>query len=187
MVLAGLVALPLSASAQEAEEGWLEEFYPELAPREPPPQQPSPSPERAPKEPAIEATTEQPAFELRLDDAGVEVAPGYPPRFDEMELRVKRARIGLVSSGISMFAGTVILLAAAGVGFCVGDPSACDPPALDPLLITGSVLAAGGFVAMIATGVELGKRKRKLHRLEYEYYRTRRPARWDLARSRLVF
>jgi hypothetical protein len=35
MVLAGLAALPLSASAQDTDKGWVEEFYPELAPEEP--------------------------------------------------------------------------------------------------------------------------------------------------------
>jgi len=49
--------------------------------------------------------------------------------------------------------------------------------------------AAGvGAAAMIATGILLGVRKRKLRTLREAAYREgRRRAQWDLARSRLVF
>jgi hypothetical protein len=50
-LLAGLVALPLSVSAQDTDRGWVDEFYPELAPRERPK---APPPEQAPEEPATE-------------------------------------------------------------------------------------------------------------------------------------
>jgi hypothetical protein len=81
-VLAGLGSLPLSVSAQAGEEG---------ATSEPKLREPVPSSEQAP---------EKPALQLRLDDAGVEVAPG-PPRtadgytLEEMDRRVVRAGIGL--------------------------------------------------------------------------------------------
>lgn len=70
MVLAGLVALPLSVSAQDTDKGWVEEFYPELAPRESPQ---APPPEPVPKEPVSEPAPEEPALQLKLDDAGVVV------------------------------------------------------------------------------------------------------------------
>jgi len=75
-LLAGLAALPLSASAQAVDEG-----------TEPNVEEPAPTSEPAPEEPALE---------LKLDVAGVEVAPS-PPRtpegytLEEMELR-KRVR-----------------------------------------------------------------------------------------------
>ena len=77
MVLGGLMALPLSASAQDAEGGTTaEENLQEPAP---------------PSEPALK---------LELDDAGVEVTPSAPRTSDgytleEMELRAKRAKIGI--------------------------------------------------------------------------------------------
>jgi hypothetical protein len=44
----------------------------------------------------------------------------------------------------------------------------------------------GGAAGMIATGILLGVRKRKL-RLQEADYGTPRRVQWDLARSRLVF
>ena len=181
MVLAGLVALPLSASAQEAEEGWLEEFYPELAPREPPhppPREPASSSEPAPDEPALQ---------LKLDDAGVEVAPSYPPRFDEMELRVKRARTGLIVNSAILVVG--VALTVGGAVYDARNPP--DPNALLTLpngyLIAGIVLVPVGSIGMIVSGVMLGVRKGKLRRLQQAHYGTPRRVHWDLAQSRLVF
>jgi len=56
-LLTGLLALPLSASAQDGEEGTISE--PNL-------QEPAPSAEPAP---------EQPALEIQLDPSGVDVVP----------------------------------------------------------------------------------------------------------------
>lgn len=114
LVLA-LVASPLIVSAQGTDRGWVDEFYPELAPREapqPPPGKPALEP--TPEEPAqsSEPATEEPTLKLELDDAAVEVAPGYPPRFDEMKLRVKRARIGVITTAGAIVVGAVLM----GVG-----------------------------------------------------------------------
>ena len=95
LVLAGLVALPLSASAQAGEEG---------TSAEPSAEEPTPSSEPAP---TSEPAPQEPALQLELDDAGVGVAPGYPPRFDELELRVKRAKIGFGASAGVFLAGFV--------------------------------------------------------------------------------
>jgi len=98
-VLVGLAALPPSASAQDAEED---------ATSEPNLQEPAP-----PSEPA----SEEPALQLKLDAAGVGVVPS-PPRtvdgytLDEMELRVRRAKIGLAVSAIPFIAGIGLSLAA---------------------------------------------------------------------------
>jgi len=117
MVLAGLVALPLSASAQDTEEGTTSE--PSL-------QEPAPPSEPAPKEPVRgvrrwhpEAFVDpskpasEPALQLKLDAAGVEVTPKTAPRTaaEEEMLRKRRVRIGL-----GVFAGIVVGSVALGVG-----------------------------------------------------------------------
>ena len=181
-----LVASPLSVSAQGTDKGWAEEFYPELAPKERPQ---APPPEQAPEEPATEPAPADPSLQLRLDDAGVEVAPGYPPSFVEIERRMKKARVGLLVSAGVLSVGFVMGLAAAGGGVCYGaeDPSSCPDPWVAPVGATGAVLFVGGLAGVIASGVMRRKRERELRRLEDEYYRTRRPAQWDVARSRLAF
>ena len=86
MVLAGLVASPLSVSAQAGEEATASEENL---------QEPAPPSEPAPEEPALQ---------LKLDAAGVDVVPS-PPRtvdgytLEEIELRIRRARIGLCALG----------------------------------------------------------------------------------------
>jgi hypothetical protein len=175
MVLAGLVALPLSVSAQPGEEATTVE---------PNAEEPAPSSEPAPEEPALQ---------LQLDDAGVEVAP-RPPRtpdgftLEEMELRVKRARTGLIVS-----AGVYVIGLAVAIPGAVGDCGyvyygyATPPARCDPLLYTGSTLTFLGVVGMITSGVMLRRRKRDRNWLRQAQSTTPRRAQWDLARSRLVF
>jgi len=167
-----LAGLPLSVSAQTGEEGTKSEANL----REP----------ALPSEPA----PEEPALQLKLDSAGVEVAPGYPPRLDELELRVKRAKIGLGAS-----AGVLAL----GIAFTVGD-NACNsrnPPPEEAFFqisehcsaffVIAAMATIGGLVGMIVNGVRLAKHKRELRELQRAHYRTPRRAQWDLAQSRLVF
>lgn len=65
-----------------------------------------------------EPASQEPALQLELTDAGVEVAP-MPPRtvdgytLEEMEVQVRRAKIGL---GVSFFSLVVGSILAAGVG-----------------------------------------------------------------------
>ncbi len=84
-VLAGLVALSQSASAQAGEADTTSE--PNL-------QEPAPS-----SEPASEA----PALQLKLDDAGVEVVPTADGFYiiEPTELRVERARGAKIGLGVS--------------------------------------------------------------------------------------
>jgi hypothetical protein len=254
-VLAGLVALPLSASAQPAEEDSLSSWQvDEGASLE----QPAP---------------EEPALKLRVDDAGVEVVPS-PPRtvdgytLEETQLRVKRARIGLLSSaaaflvgipflvaagnrgahsmtvmGVTLYAGGAVGMiasgimlgkrnreldrfepawpvdsdtleemqvrvkrAAIGLGVSAGSMvlgtalaiaagaqtlfcfEPCSYPGwVDPVFPMAMTLAVGGAAGMVVSGILLGKRKRKLRRLQEAHYATPRRVQWDLARSRLVF
>jgi hypothetical protein len=95
--VSALVALPLSASAQDAAVS---------ATPEPSAEEPAPPSEPAPEEPALQ---------LKLDSAGVDVTPspprtadGYTLRRREMRLRVKRAKIGLGVSAVVMVVGTAL-------------------------------------------------------------------------------
>jgi hypothetical protein len=116
LVLA-LVAAPLSASAQEVEEG---------AALEPSAEEPAPSSEPAPEEPIRgvqrwhpEAFVDpskpaaEPALQLELDAAGVEVTPKTAPltTAEQNRLRKRRVRIGV---GVAL--GLVLVGAAIGGG-----------------------------------------------------------------------
>ena len=154
MVLAELVALPLSASAQTGEEGSLDSWKLEY----------EPSPSRT---------------ELK-----------------EIDLRVKRAGIGMGVSAGSVAVGGVLALA--GFGHCgIMGPwtETCNR-----LTWSGIAIASAGAVALIATGILYGVRQRERRRVLRRYHPIRIPThwdehsyapprrvQWDLAQSRLVF
>jgi hypothetical protein len=147
IVLAGLVALPLTASAQDADAA---------ATSEPNLQEPAP---------VSEPTPEEPALQLKLDAAGVEVAPS-PPRtvdgytLEEIELRIRRARIGLLSTTGVFVVGAALSLVGAGTS------SSSSNVYEDPLVVTGLSILVGGTVGMIASGIVLGVRNRELRRFK---------------------
>jgi len=169
MVLAALVALPQNTSAQDIEEG---------ATPEPTAEEPAPSSEPAPEEPALK---------LELDAAGVDVAPS-PPRtadgytLEEMELRVKRAKIGLWSTAGATILGGVMI----GASWQCMSGRTFEDACWGPFL-SGAVIGFSGGVGMIVTGALLGVRKRKLRELQQAHYGTPRRVQWDLAQSRVVF
>ena len=145
MVLAGLVALPLSASAQAGEEGT-----------------------------TPEQNLEEPALQLELDDAGVELVP-TPPRtsdgytLEEMELRVKGARIGLGVSVPFIMMGTMVAVVSSGLGeFATPEEEKTGPSPGG--IAAGIVMSAGGLGGTIASGVLLRRRKRELRSLEQAHY-----------------
>ncbi len=172
MMLAGLGSLPQAASAQAGEEGTTAE--PSL-------QEPASSSESAPEEPALQ---------LKIDSAGVEVAPS-PPRtadgytLEEMDVRVRRAKIGIGSSAVAFFVGGILV--ASGLGGDCSWGGGAERERCDRLAYAGTALAAGGAVGMIATGILLGKRKQKLRRLQQAHYGRPSRVQWDLARSQVVF
>jgi hypothetical protein len=178
LCVCALGLVPLSVSAQDAEEG---------ATSEPNLQEPAPSSEPAPEEPALQ---------LRLDSAGVAVAPS-PPRtedgytLEEMELRVKRPKIGIGVSAGALAAGMAMGLAVLGASMCpitfTAADTTCPPSWVDPVGNAGLVLGAGGLVGIIASGILLRKRKRDRDSLRYAHIGTPRRVQWDLAQSRLVF
>jgi hypothetical protein len=173
----GLAALPMSATAQDATESA------------------TPGPSAEEPAPASEPAPEEPALKLQLDDTGVGVVPS-PPRtpdgytLEEMEVRVRRAKIGLGSSAAALFAGGMF------VGFAIGgawsDPcffEECGPVPKRYVAYawTGMALSVGGFAGMVASGILLRRRKRDRDSLREAHYGTPRRVQWDLARSRLVF
>ena len=143
-------ASPLDVNAQDTQKSWVEEFYPELAPREPlelPPPEPAPKSKDTTEEPSV---VQEPA-----------PSPG-------------KAKVGRgVSAGV-LAVGFVMGLAAAGGGVCYGtdDPSSCPDPWVAPVGATGAVLFVGGLAGMIASGVMLRKRKRDRDNL-WEAHRRR--------------
>jgi len=171
--------LPQSASAQDAEEGTISE--PNL---------------EQPAAPSSEAAPEEPALQLKLDSAGVDVGPS-PPRtadeyaLDKMKIRVKRAKIGLGVSAASLAAGGVLVGVALPNLSCeepAGSSNSCPIPGWSlPVFVMGVTLAAGGVLGLISTGILLGVRKRKLRRYQDALYRAPRRVDWNPARSQLVF
>jgi len=138
---------------------------------------------------ASEPAPEEPALQLKLDAAGVEVTPspsrtedGYT--LEEMEVRVKRAKIGLWSTAGATVVGTGMAFAAFGAAWSCAlawSPSCSSPPGwVAPVGWTGMVLMVGGISGMIACGILKRRRRRDRDRL-------RRRVQWDPARSRVVF
>jgi hypothetical protein len=168
LVLA-LVASPLSTSAQDAEEGETSE---------PSAEESTPSAEPAPEEPALQ---------LKLDDAGVEVVPsGYV----EMKLRQRasKARKWLIATAVVTTIGAPLL--AVGVTYDRRQPPS-EGFDLDftgvAVAIVGGAMVFGGVFGMAVSGGTLGASKRKLRRLQQAHYGTPRRVQWDLTQSRLVF
>jgi len=152
MSIFAMVALCQSVSAQTSEEGVAAE--PSLL------EEPAPSSEPAPEEPALQ---------LKLDAAGVEVTPspsltedGYT--LEEKELRVKRAKMGLLGPAALIVAGVPLLMR--------GRTTTCPYEAYYPyerfsercerLRISGIALMAIGGVGMIVGSSVVGVRKREL-------------------------
>ena len=152
-VLAALVAPPLSAGAQDGEESTTVE---------PSAEEPTPSSEPAPEEPALQ---------LNVDDLGVDLVP-IPSRtedgftLEEMELRLKRAKMGLLGPAALIVAGLPLLLR--------GRTTHCpyegyDPERCERLRSSGIYLMAMGALGMIVGSSLVGVRKRELRWAVNEY------------------
>ena len=181
-VCALLGTLPLSAGAQAGEEHSLSFWHDEALKIALFSSYPAPSPDTAPEEPALQ---------LKLDDAGVEVVPSPPRTFDgytleQMDLRVHRARIGLITFASLLAGGAIVLGSLASVegDFAWGQPP---PTAWTVRWVSGGMLTGIGAIGMIASGTMLRRRKRDRESLRQAHYGNPRRVQWDLARSRLVF
>ena len=142
------------------------------------------------QEPSSEPASEEPALQLKLDSAGFEVAPS-PPRtadgytLEEMDVRVRRAAIGIGSSAAAFLVGGILV--ASGLGGACSWGGGAEREKCDRRAYAGTALAAGGAVGMIVTGSMLGVRKRERRRLQEAHYERPRRVQWDLAQSRVVF
>ena len=166
-----LAAVPRSVSAQQKEEGAIPE---------PDQQDPTPSAEPAPEEPALE---------MNLGADGVEVAPSYPQRTDdgytreEMEVRVRRAK-----GGCGGTAGVLALGVGLVIGGVVYESSDLSDVGVQPtLLAMGILVTVAGAAGMALSCNKLAARKGQLRTLQEAHYGRPRRVQWDLAQSRLVF
>jgi hypothetical protein len=105
---------------------------------------------------------------------------------EQMELRVKRARIALfTTAGVT---GVGVVLFGAGVA---RSRSAQDLDALSrenwASWFSGMWIMISGAVGMIASGIVLGFSKGELRRLREARYEGPRRVHWNLAQSRFVF
>ncbi|MBW2719718.1 MAG: hypothetical protein JRD94_14565 [Deltaproteobacteria bacterium] len=109
---------------------------------------------------------------------------------EEMDVRVRRAKIGLGSSAAALFAGGMF------VGFGIGgswsdcplfEECAPVPKRYIAYVWTGTALLVGGFAGMVASGILLRRRKRDRDSLWQAHYGRPRRVQWDVAQSRLVF
>lgn len=171
-----MVISPLSVSAQDAEEATAAE------------------PNAAEPATSSDAAPEEPLLQLKLDEAGVEVIPS-PPRAGYLKTDLRQAR-GWLGGSTILFAGGVAMTGAgfANIQFapqlCFSEPCPETPAWAIPVATVGLALVAGGLAGMVVAGKRLARSKKQLR-----WYagvsgsvnkRTRR-ARWDLARSQLVF
>ena len=116
-----------------------------------------PTPEEAPEEPepSTEPGPKEPALQLKLDEAGVEVV--------EMQRRVRNAKIGLGVSGASVLVGGVLLgIGIGGTYRDIGTPQEAASNDRVGIAIAGATLLTGGVASLLATGILLGVRKREL-------------------------
>jgi hypothetical protein len=166
-VLAVMLSLPVNASAQD--EGS--------------------TPNRG--QPQSAPSQEAPALQLELTPESLGVVPSPPRTVDgytlkQMEKRVQRAKRGLGASVVPFVFGAMFMTVGSIAGDCFWTSTA--PKSCDRLLYAGVGLTVVGAAGMIASGILLGVRKRKLRTLrEAASYEGRRRAQWDVERSRLVF
>jgi hypothetical protein len=167
-----LVGFPQGVGAQAEKEG---------ATSEPNLQEPAPPSEAVPEEPALQ---------LQLDDAGVQLA-SPPPRtpdgytLEKVESRVKRAKVGLISSSVIVAGGVAAMGGAAALARNADDFG--DIGAVGGLGIFAGALMVGGIIGISISGKRLSTAKREQHELEQAHRGPPRRVQWDLARSRLVF
>jgi hypothetical protein len=171
-----LVTSPLTVGAQDTEDG--ARVAPDL-------QEPEPSTEPGPEEPALQ---------LQLDNPGVDLAPTLRGgHYQKTQLR--RARIGLAGSVIA-FGGGVAMMGVGfaniewGSNFCFFEPCPQTPTWAILLAVIGPLLAIGGLTGMILTGKRLARQKKRLRWYAggpESHSSGSRRVQWDPVRSRLVF
>jgi hypothetical protein len=174
-LLAGLLALPLVASAETGEEestSAVERWHPEAF-----------------------ADPDKPALQLELDSTGLEVTPSGPRTVDgytleEMDRRVRRAQNGVGFSVVALGVGGAMSggAIASSICFTFGGEGSCPPPRRTNALVgVASFLMVAGLAMTIVSGVALRRRKRERDRLREAGYGRPRRVQWDPSQSRFAF
>ena len=192
MVLGGLVALPLSASAQAGDVAATSQHKPEESALSD-----EPVSDEGTLSPRVRKRTRQrwdpDTYELRLDSSGLSLSPPPVPR-QKTDARLRRYKEGVIVS--SLFVGIGGALIGAGVVTLrkwqeeeSQDPSwgLVLPTGPIVLFTFGAVAALGGLIGAAISGSKLGARKRKLRELQAAHRGNPPRVQWDLAQSRLVF
>lgn len=165
--------------AQGAEESALEAPPGEVAP--------SSEDSTSPQTPREELPPPGPSWTGYVRPGGPILIDGYT--MSEVDLRIRRARIGLFASTGAFAAGLALVVG--GVTQCETETGTDDIScnrAGTGLLGAGYPLFIGGVVGMITTGAILGVRNRKKRELERRVRNlTQRRLRWDVTSSRFVF
>jgi len=178
-----LVASPLTAGAQEGGEGTL------------PPDVADPSQETQPTQSwlhrmhpgaFVDPLSGNVVPESTSSDFELQYLPGEEPEpeLTRDEKKVRNAKIGMGVSGAAAFAGGVMVIVGADLPVIDFSAGSSSDSGRDALLFAGTAVAAAGGVSLIATGILLRVRKRRLRDSKAT---THRKVQWDLARSRLVF
>ena len=161
----------------------------EETPLEAPPQEAAPSGEgpASQQTPREELPPPGPSWAGYVRPGGPILIDGYT--MSEVDLRIRRARIGLFASTGAFAAGLALVVG--GVTQCeneTGTDNITCNRAGTGLLGAGYPLFIGGVVGMITTGAILGVRNRKKRELERRIRNlTQRRLRWDVISSRFVF
>lgn len=181
-LLAAFLFAPLTVSAQVEEDvSRLERWHPEAF--------------VDPAKPASETPPEGSSLKLELTPEGFGVSPsaartsdGYT--LEEMDLRVRRAKIGAAISPLFV-AGGVSLVTYGSLGadcWCILFCQDFERPRQCNAAIGVGVLGiVGGMAGVIASSTLLHRRKRDRDRLRRTHVGSPRRVQWDVAQSRLVF
>ena len=174
--LAGLWALPQSASAQAEEAATDSE--PTL--QEPPPSA-EPSRDEGGLSPRVRKRTRQ-----QWDPSVYEV-----PTTSRRETRshpALGAGIGLGISVVSLVGGIAMVVVGVSGRICISFGEPCtEPDWVAPVLGTGAILSVGGLVGIVASSIALGDSDHGRAGLKEPKHGRARRVQWDPGASRLVF
>jgi hypothetical protein len=164
-VLVGLVALPLSASAQVGEEGATSEPNLQLV--------------------ALDST----GVVFTLIPSAYEQ---YRPELERKARKTRNALIGTLAVavvGASLFgiAQTQRVECPPRTVFSINPPTRCYTTAGDNLVWAGAIITFPALTGAFITGIMFGVQKGKLRRLKEAHYGTPHRVQWDPAQSRVVF
>jgi hypothetical protein len=132
------------------------------------------------------------ALNLELDSDGLEVSPlaasvAEARVHSEMERGVRGARLGVGISTVPLVLGAVIAMAGGAVSVNRNLSTPSDTSSGYGAVWVGTALVGVGGVSMIASGILLGVRKRKLRNYEAEHSLSSHRIQWDSHTSRFVF